>query len=335
MRKAAGPADLQRWSEEVARDPGAPSFVPLADAYRRQGNREAAVRVCLRGLERNPTNVEAHLLLARLYLDNGDRERAHDEWGFALRLDPENFEAHRGIGFVHRERGDFGTARGHLNRAAAARPGDPAVQEALSMLVERLGSAPARTSNAGADARADADVRASAAPAPAIAPVPAPTSTPSVHQHPHQHSQSPAVPPRTEPALPITTPAPAPADVSTDPSALFDPLKRETPFLGAVILDAQGLVLAGSLEGQGGDAEALGAILSGAIEEAARTATLLELGAWRGILMETDLAQLHITALPENLMVLIAARAGAPAGWVLRTAQRATELSRAFLGGGG
>ena len=46
------------------------------------------------------------------------------------------------------------------------------------------------------------------------------------------------------------------------------------------------------------------------------------------------LAQLHITALPDDLMVLLAARAGAPAGWVVRTAQRATELSRAFLGGG-
>ena len=303
MRKAAGPADLQRWSEEVARDPGSPSFVPLSDAYRRQGNREAAVRVCLRGLERNPANVEAHLLLARLYLENGDRERAHDEWGIALRLDSENFEAHRGIGFVHLERGDFGTARGHLTRAAATRPDDPAVQEALSVLADRLGGTSATAATAAAT------------PAPPQAPMPT------------------SAPPLREPAIPITEPVPARGDVTTDPAALFEPLRRETPFLGAVILDAQGLVLAGSLSQEGGDAEALGAILSGAIEEAARTAQLLELGEWQGMLMETEQAQLHITALPDALMVLLAARAGAPAGWVLRTAQRATELSRAFLGG--
>ena len=334
MRKPAGPADLQRWSEEVARDPGAPSFVPLADAYRRQGNREAAVLVCLRRLERNPTNVEAHLLLARLYLDNGDRERAHDEWGIALRLDPENFEAHRGIGFVHLERGDFGTARGHLNRAAAVKPGDPAVQEALSVLAERLGT-PAETANADAKAHADADAArgSAAASVPGMAGRPAPSeasATPAppspLHQHAHQHARLP------EPAAAIIQPAPA--DVPTDPAELFAPLRRETPFIGALILDAQGLVLAGSLTQEGGDVEALGAILSGAIEEAARTASLLQLGAWHGILMETEQAQLHITSLPDNLMVLLAARAGAPAGWVVRTAQRATELGRAFLGGG-
>jgi len=326
MRKAAGPADLQRWSEEVARDPGAPSFVPLADAYRRQGNRDAAVRVCLRGLERNPANVEAHLLLARLYLDNGDRERAHDEWGFALRLDPENFEAHRGIGFVHLERGDFGTARGHLNRAAATRPGDPAVQEALSMLAERLGGG-AATPAAPVGAQPTTP-----APAPAPAQTAAPVSSaPAAPAQTASIAQPVPAAPREVP-LPIASAGPVAGDVPTDPALLFDPLRRETPFLGAVLLDAQGLVLAGTLDQQGGDAEALGAILSGAIEEATRTAALLDLGAWRGILMETEEAQLHITALPDRLMVLLAARAGAPAGWVMRTAQRATELSRAFLG---
>ena len=329
MRKAAGPADLQRWSEEVARDPGAPSFVPLADSYRRQGNREAAVRVVLRGLERNPTNVEAHLLLARLYLDNGDRERAHDEWGIALRLDPENFEAHRGIGFVHLERGDFGTARGHLNRAAAARPSDPAVQEALSVLAERLGGGGAIKAEGKAEGLEGEEVGGLRAQAPQAAPATAPAQAPQPPhpQQPHPHPQ----PQTAFPAAAIVTAPEAP--MTTDPVALFDPLKRETPFLGAVILDAQGLVLAGSLHQEGGDAEALGAILSGAIEEASRTAALLNLGAWRGIMMETEAAQLHITALPDQLMVLMAARAGAPAGWVVRTAQRATELSRAFLGG--
>lgn len=299
MKKSAGPADVQRWSDEVARDAGAPSFVPLADAYRRQGNRDAALRVCLRGLERNPTNVEAHTLLARLYLENGDRERAHDEWGITLRLDAENFEAHRGIGFVHLERGDFGTARRHLDHAASVRPDDPAVQEALQMLTERLPS--------------QAQRQAQAQP-----------------QQPQPTTSGPsAFPPR-----PVPVPAPVPSSI--DPTQLFDGLRRETPFLGAVLLDVHGLVLAGALGGDAGgtDAEALGAILNGAIQEAVRTAELLELGAWRGILLETETAQLHITALSDGLMVLLAAREGAPAGWVVRTAQRAAELSRSFLADG-
>lgn len=312
MRKNAGPADLQRWSEEVAHDPGAPSFVPLADAYRRQGNREAAVRVCLRGLERNPTNIEAHTLLARLYLENGDRERAHDEWGIALRLDADNFDANRGAGFVHLERGDFGTARRHLERAAAARPDDPAVQEALLVLAERLSDARGASTSAQPVARTPEPVEQRTA----VAPQPSPAAASS-------------------PAPAPTTPAMPAVGMNVDPARLFDPLLRETPFLGAVLLDARGLILAGGLaqDAAGTGADALGAILSGAIEEAARTADLLQLGHWQGILLETELAQLHITSLPDDLMVLLAARAGAPAGWVVRTAARATELSRAFLAG--
>lgn len=55
----SGPAiaDLQRLSEEVARDPGSSSFLPLAEAYRRMGKTQAALRVCLRGLERSPGHV--------------------------------------------------------------------------------------------------------------------------------------------------------------------------------------------------------------------------------------------------------------------------------------
>lgn len=127
-------ADLQRWSEEVARDPGSLSFLPLARAYRRHGQRELAIEVCMRGLTLNPTHVEGHELLALLYLEGGDHQSASDEWATILRLDPDNFEAHRGLGFYRLEKGDLEAARRHLDRAAALRPGDPTVRDALALL---------------------------------------------------------------------------------------------------------------------------------------------------------------------------------------------------------
>ena len=57
--------DLRRWSAEVARDPAAPAFVPLARAFRRQGRRDAALRICLRGLEHNPVYGAIHEVAAR------------------------------------------------------------------------------------------------------------------------------------------------------------------------------------------------------------------------------------------------------------------------------
>lgn len=285
------PADLQRWSEQVARDPGAPAFLPLARAYRRQGRRDAALRVCLRGLERNPSHLEAHGLLALLYLEAGDRARACDEWSIVLRIEPDDFDAHRGMGFYDLERGELAGARRHLEAAATLRPRDPAVREALKLLAERdRGDAP---------------------------PVPAPVR------------EAPAAPPAPTPA-PQAGGGAAEEVAPRDPHRVFEPLLEETPFMGAVILDDRGLVLAGTAA-RGVEMEATGAVLGGAIDEAARTASLLGLGEWKGILLEAEHAVLHLAPLGRGLAVLIAVSRTAPTGWVLRTAGRAERLARSYL----
>ncbi|MBW3552027.1 MAG: tetratricopeptide repeat protein [Gemmatimonadetes bacterium] len=281
-------SDLQRWSRDVAEDPGSPSFVPLARAYRRQGRRDAALSVVLRGLERNPEHVDAHALLALLHVDAGDRERAGDEWEMILRLDPRNFDARRGLGFLALERGDLANASTHLNAAAESRSGDPTVTQALEVL--------ARRKKGGQGGAAPAAV--------AVAPLASPAPTPAV---------------------------PAADDGRRDPTRLFDPLGREAPFLGALLLDGRGLVLAGSMTpAASGDGEALGALLSPAVDEAMRTVQLLGMGGWEGVMLECEGAALHLAPAGDGVLVL-AARTGAPAGWVVRAASRARDLARGFL----
>lgn len=273
----AGILDLQRWSEEVARDPAAPAFLSLARAYRRQGRRDAALRICLRALERQPTHIEGHALLALLYLETGDRERASDEWATVLRLDPDNFDAHRGLGFVYLERGDYDAARRHLEDAARARPEDPAVRDALALAVGAVGGA------AGAG-RGGAQL------------------------------------------------AGAPA-VERDPTRVFEELLADALFIGALVLDLRGLVAAGTLVMGGRDrAEQLGAVFGEAIEEAARLAGVLGAGAWCGILLHTDAALIHLSPLGGGFTLVVAGAPDAPAGWMIRTASRAAELGRAFMG---
>ncbi|HUH13593.1 MAG TPA: hypothetical protein VMK65_10805, partial [Longimicrobiales bacterium] len=142
----------------MARDPGSLSFLPLAEFYRRQGQRDAALRLCIRGLERNPESVGGHALLARLYLELGEREKAFDEWGFVLRLDDDNFEAHRGLGFYQLERGDLGRARQHLEHAAASRPDDALTREALMLVRQRQPSEGEGEAAGGEEALAAAGV---------------------------------------------------------------------------------------------------------------------------------------------------------------------------------
>ncbi|MFO7259615.1 MAG: tetratricopeptide repeat protein [bacterium] len=314
----SGPAiaDLQRLSEEVARDPGSSSFLPLAEAYRRMGKTQAALRVCLRGLERSPGHVGGHLLLARLYLELGDRERAADEWAVVVRIDPDNFDAHRGLGFFHLERGELSAARRHLERAARIRPGEPTVREALGVLRRRQGhEAPRASGRAGTNASVPAADRA-----PADGAREAGAATAGNGASPRG-------------SAPPATPGGG-GKAGRDPSRVFEPLGAEAPYLGGLLLDSKGLVLAGSFRTDGTErGEMLGAVIGAAAEEAARTAALLSIGSWRGILLETDRALLHVTPLERDLLVLTAAARGTPVGWMLRAAERTAKLAREFLEG--
>lgn len=137
---SATPAQIRAWSEEVARDPDTLAFLPLSEAYRAAGRRDAALRLCLRGLERHPTHVEAHHLLGLLYREGGEPVKAFDEWDMALSLDPEHSGARREIGLLCAERGEWGSALRHLERAAAADPADGEVRDALARARSQAGS---------------------------------------------------------------------------------------------------------------------------------------------------------------------------------------------------
>ncbi|MEX1182325.1 MAG: tetratricopeptide repeat protein [Gemmatimonadota bacterium] len=317
--KAPAQADLQRWSDEVARDPRSLAFLPLARAYRRQGLRNEAKQLCLRGLETYPTHVEAHGLLALLYLEAGDTTRAADEWSMVLRVDPDNFNALRGMGFCYLEQDQLSRARQMLERAALLRPADTAVQEALRVLGSRQDPAHHGTPRAAGAVTPDDPwvLPAAAGPAPdgATEPPAAPRAGASAGGQARSAATAPGV-----------------AAVTDDPTLLFDELLAAGPLLGALLIDSQGMVLGGRLTADvAGDAAVLGAVIGSAIGEAARTAMHLSLGEWRGILLEADHALLHIARAGDDAVVVLAARRNAPAGWMLRAAAQAADQAVGYL----
>jgi tetratricopeptide (TPR) repeat protein len=291
---SATPAQIRAWSEEVARDPGTLAFLPLSEAYRQAGRRDAALRLCLRGLERNPTNVEAHYLLGLLYREGGEPVKAFDEWDMALSLDPEHAGARREIGLLCAERGEWGSALRHLERAAAANPADDEVREAL--------------------ARARSAAGEPAAP-------PAPPA-------PSEAAPAAAAPSAPAPGAP-TAPAASPWDAA---QAEFRGLTSERGILGALLMDGQGFVVAGEMRAEGTDrGPEVAAALHGASAEAERALRHLGLGAWRGMLVETPETVVRI-APAEDAMLAVAASREVPTGWTLRVAARAAAVAARLLG---
>ena len=117
-----------------------------------------------------------------------------------------------------------------------------------------------------------------------------------------------------------------------DPSSVFNSLTATGPLLGVLLIDAHGLVLAGSLgKGSPGSEESLGAMLGPAIAEAGRTVAHLALGSWRGMLIEAGMAMLHISPVRTSMYVVLAGRRAAPSGWMLRSAGQAQEIALRYL----
>lgn len=293
---AASPMQVRQWSEEVAADPASLSFLPLADAYRAQGRHDAALKLCVRGLEKHPDHVQAHYLLGLLYREGGDLLKAFDEWDIALALDPEHAGSRREIGLAAHARGEHAIAVRHLERALETDAFDQEVRTALE-------DAWART-HGGRGASP-----APAAPPARTAPAPAP------------------------PAAPAPVEDAAPADTRFDTATSeFAALSAERGIVGAVLLDDQGFVLAGQMNVAGVDrAPDVAAVLSGASAEAERALGHLGLGAWKGILVETPDAVVRLAPAGEG-MIAVAGRREVPTGWTLRVAARARDAALRFLG---
>ncbi|HET7233507.1 MAG TPA: roadblock/LC7 domain-containing protein [Longimicrobium sp.] len=311
---SATPQQVRQWSDEVAADPGSPAFRPLAEHYRAAGRADAALRLVIRGLERHPNDVEAHHLLGVLYREGGEPVKAFDEWDIALALDAEHFPSRRAIGMLLAERGEWDAAERHLERALEGDSFDPDVRALLEEIHAR------RREGRG---RRGSPAPAAVVEAPAAPSVPA-SSAPGATGTATSASASPA--------------AEAPSATS-EVGREFDVLERELGTLGgergiigAVVLDAQGFVVAGRMHVGGRDrGPEIAAVLSPASTEAERAVRHLKMGGWKSILVETADAVVRLAPTPDSGMVAVAGRRDVPMGWVLRVAARVRDAAVRFV----
>jgi predicted regulator of Ras-like GTPase activity (Roadblock/LC7/MglB family) len=131
------------------------------------------------------------------------------------------------------------------------------------------------------------------------------------------------------------------AEVAADPRLLFaDLLANE---LAAILLDSDGLVLAGAYYAADGTdvAADVGATLTGVSSEALRATRHLAIGHWRSIVFETEQAVVTLSPAPAvgalgpgGLLVLVAP-AATPLGLLKRLLDKCIARASSWLAGGG
>ena len=262
---------LQELSAEVATNPNSTAFVELAVAYRERGDLERAARLCLRGLERHPTHVEAHYELGRIYEASGERDLALDEWMIVRQLAPEHVPACCASVRLYLEEGRVEDARRDLERVRSLAPNDPAVRSLVKQFEAGAG--------AGAGAGADNHRRAASA------------NGPAAKRQKGWRLEAPGA-------------------------------------LGVLLVGEGGEVEAGRMSGQSASNDrVLAGDLSGARSEAERVAAYLNLGAWKGMLVESSSARISVSPVGAGV-IIVATAPEMPAGQAARVAQRARQRAQ-------
>ncbi len=126
------------------------------------------------------------------------------------------------------------------------------------------------------------------------------------------------------------TAAQAEATVALRGAERFEPFEDAR---GVVLLDSQGLRLAGTLEAPDGSdvSDALAAHLQGVSREASRAARLLDLGAWESVTAES--ADGHLLVLPptQSTVLVLLRDARVPVGRLGLIAEQAARAARNWL----
>lgn len=102
----------------------------------------------------------------------------------------------------------------------------------------------------------------------------------------------------------------------------------------ALLLDGEGLVMAGAyVTADGQDvAQDVGAALTGVREEAERVVRHLDLGAWRAVVYETEVATVALGPVLTDAVALVAAAPTIPQGLVRRVLERCVQRAESWLG---
>ena len=298
--------DIRTLTARVADEPTSLAFLELAEALRRRGQLEAAGKVARGGLSRYPGLADAHDLLARILSDQGDLAGAFDAWADALRLDPMRTGALKGIAFLYFRAGDAAAAVEHLQRAAEVDPDDISIAQAL--------------------ARVRRESRAAPAPEPAPEETPAADPMPAVAPLRTEEAPAPVV-------APVAKSPPAPRGPPLTPDEAGSPFAAIDGGRSVVLVDANGLLLAGSLITPDGaeSGDRVAAELAGVSREASRAGRLLGLGQWHSITLECPDGHFVLVQPTAETVLLAGREPSLPIARVALLAERAAREAKSWL----
>jgi len=133
---------IEELRRRVQKDPSSIAFAQLAEEYRRARNFAEAINTCRTGLARHPGYLSARVTLGRALIETNELDAAETELTQVLSAAPENLAAIRGLADIHHHRGELPEALTVYRRALALAQNDPDLEQTVSDIERKSGSAP-------------------------------------------------------------------------------------------------------------------------------------------------------------------------------------------------
>ena len=143
---------IAHFENRLAADPGSRVFLPLADLYRRAGRLDDARRILERGLDRHPAFVTARAALGLVLSQLGEASAAREQLAAVVARDPDNLLALRLLARLAGEAQRWTEACEHFERLLRLEPENREVRDGLRAARGRLDEAPAHRADDGAAA---------------------------------------------------------------------------------------------------------------------------------------------------------------------------------------
>ena len=151
-----GEQDIQKYEQMLAQDPNSRAFAPLAEAHRKAGNLDQAVRIAEAGLKIHPEYSGGMVVLGRALYEKKELEKASEVLKKAVLENPESYLGQKFLGEALLDKGDVQGALQALEAAHFLSPDDGEVERLLeSVRLKAISSAPVEFS---AGARAEGEI---------------------------------------------------------------------------------------------------------------------------------------------------------------------------------
>jgi len=138
MKKDIPTSEIEELQKKLQENPESMAFAPLAEAFRKEGKLDEALRVCESGLRKHPSYTSARVVLGRIYQEQGKEDQAISELGKVLELDAENIAAYSLLGSMHMAARDYQAAIGEYQKILSLNPDDETAQNSLREAIEKV-----------------------------------------------------------------------------------------------------------------------------------------------------------------------------------------------------